>query len=145
MNNKDIINMLYTIDNKLLLLSNRLNILEDNIDNIINIDINKLKKLQTKEMHIEYGKLISALRKEFKQYDVRKQLDIRKILYNQLPDYDMKLDTYILKVKSFLKEKNIQFNLAEYEIKLHNIGLVKNNCINKHNISEEALRALVNS
>lgn len=129
----------------------RINILEEQVNNI-NSSIRSLKekydllynkdyinnhvKEQGRLLNAQYGKLLKNLKEELNQYNFKGQIGVKKILLSKIPENDMEISEYIDKVSKVLKTYNLRYNLLEYEIWLNKIGFIKNNKINKNNISK---------
>lgn len=121
----------------------KLNQLEEKINLLETKDYFKsIVNETTRLLSREYGRLISLLRLEFEKYDPKKQLNLRKMLLNKLPEEETDVNLYFSVLTKFLKENKFEYNLSEYEILLHKLKVIHEGKVSKKRLNLEVLDLL---
>jgi hypothetical protein len=132
-----------TYANELEELKYRLIKLEEKVELLIDKTyINNLFKQQLTNLTREYSSLMYKLKREFTKYNPSNQLNVKKLLLNQLPDKPINIDTYMKVLYKFLKENKLEFNLSEFEILLYKLDLVEDNKIYSSRLSPEVMKII---
>lgn len=132
------------MNSDLLKLELRLLKLEEKVDILFNKkEIDSYIKEQTRLLSIHYSKLLASLRKEFKAYNPKNQINIKKTLVSLIPDKPMDIGNYINIVKEILNKHSLEFNLIEYEIWLSLIGFLVDNKVCKSFLTEEEYKLII--
>lgn len=121
----------------------KLNQLEEKINLISSNELIKnISQEQVRLLNREYGRLTSLLRKEFELYNPKKQLNLRKMLLNKLPEEETDVNLYFSVLTKFLKENKFEYNLSEYEILLHKLKVIHEGKVSKKRLNLEVLDLL---
>lgn len=132
-----------TYANELEELKYRLIKLEEKVELLLDKTyINNLFKQQLTNLTREYSSLMYKLKREFTKYNPSNQLNIKKLLLNQLPDKPIDVETYMKVLYKFLKEHKLDFNLSEFEILLYKLDLIQDNKIDSSRLSPEVMKLL---
>lgn len=132
-----------TYANELEELKYRLIKLEEKVELLLDKTyINNLFKQQLTNLTREYSSLMYKLKREFTKYNPSNQLNIKKLLLNQLPDNPIDVETYMKVLYKFLKEHKLDFNLSEFEILLYKLDLIQDNKIDSSRLSPEVMKLL---
>jgi len=124
-------------------LETKLKTLEEKINIIYDKSIYKnILDEHRRLLNAEYGGLVSKLRFEFKEYDPKKQLNLRKIFLSKLPENETHLSTYLSVIKNIINDKGYRFNLADFEILLYKLNIVKENMVCMSRLNKEILECV---
>lgn len=120
----------------------RLRKLEEKIDLIINKDLMiNLYKEHKRLLNSEYSNLLNTLKRELSKYDPIKQVNLKKLILQNLPLKQVHVEDFIKQIRSIIIRHKLNYNIIDLEIFLIKVGAIKNSCVCKDNIPEEELKA----
>lgn len=82
---------------------------------------------------------MKRIEKELERLDLRKQLNLKKVLLSKIPENPMHLDAYMDLIRIMIGKHNIQLTAQEYELLIRRLGLVVDNRVSS-TYAPEALR-----
>lgn len=93
----------------------------------------------------QYKTLLKELKKEIDKHDPSKQINIRKVLLNNIPERSTYIDNFLKTVYEIFDKYKLNYNKAEVEIWLRKIGLVIDNKIKRSNLPEKDFNVIYNA
>lgn len=89
------------------------------------------------------GECLKRIQDAYDRIDVTKQLNLKKVLLQKLPEKPMRLDIYMDTVRFLLGKHNVQVTPLEYEMLLRKLGLVVDNMVSA-SYNRQALEIALN-